>query len=245
MHRYGNPEAPRMVLLHGVTDAGTNWPDLVERWGDRWDILAPDHRGHGESPRFTPEQRAVAADVLVADTVAILDAEPEPVALVGHSLGAVLALRATLARPEKVWALVLEDPPNPAGNVPAPDFVAGIEKFLDDMHDQAGHIARMQRDSSWSDAEIDAWAICKLQVDRDYIREGLFLGDGPLDALLNDVAVPTLLIVPTESPMTPVDVSNPLVQHVFIDGAGHCVRRDQPDAYFEAVEKFLADATSH
>ena len=38
IHRYGSPDAPPLVLVHGVTDAGTNWPDLVEHWGDRWDI---------------------------------------------------------------------------------------------------------------------------------------------------------------------------------------------------------------
>lgn len=50
MHRYGTPEAPTVLLVHGLTEAGTAWLDLVTRWGQRFDIVAPDLRGHGKSP---------------------------------------------------------------------------------------------------------------------------------------------------------------------------------------------------
>ena len=33
VHEYGDPGAPPMVLLHGLTEAGTTWPDAVEHWG--------------------------------------------------------------------------------------------------------------------------------------------------------------------------------------------------------------------
>ena len=60
-------------------------------------------------------QLATAPKVLLADVFAVVDAQPEPVALVGRSLGGLLALRAAVARPDRVWALVLEDPARPAG----------------------------------------------------------------------------------------------------------------------------------
>ena len=89
------------MLLHGLTEAGTTWPDLVGHWGDDWHALAPDLRGHGQSPRFTEDQLGAAPEVPLADVVTVLEAQPEPVALVGHSLGGLLALRAAIARPAR------------------------------------------------------------------------------------------------------------------------------------------------
>lgn len=196
IHRYGSSKARTVVLVHGLTEAGTAWPDLVGHWGDDWHVIAPDLRGHGQSPRFTEGELAKAPEVLLADVVAVLDAQPEPVALIGHSLGGLLALRAAIARPERVWALVLEDPAQPtAGRTSDPGFVAEVEEFLDAMADQSGQRARMVRESPWSSAEIQAWADCKPLVDRAYVRDGLYFGDDAcqehlqaVDAFLDEVA---------------------------------------------------------
>ena len=94
IHRFGNPDAPPVVLVHGLTEAGTAWPDLVSHWGDRWDVHAPDLRGHGLSPRLSEVELDDACAVLLRDVVALVDAAAEPVALVGHSLGGRAALLA-------------------------------------------------------------------------------------------------------------------------------------------------------
>lgn len=210
-HEYGTPDADTVLLLHGLTEAGTAWPDLVSHWREDWHILSPDLRGHGSSPRFTQEQLGHAPQVLLADVLDLLDSLAEPVVLVGHSLGGLLALRAAIARPEAVRALVLEDPARPSG--------------------------------SWTpDPQIVAWAQCKAQVDRRYIRRGLFLGDARWDELFDALTVPTLLVVPPDSPMAPdpARLRNPGVRTAVVPGAGHCVRRDQPVAYLAAVDGFLA-----
>ncbi len=246
IHRYGSSKARTVVLVHGLTEAGTTWPDLVGHWGDDWHVVAPDLRGHGQSPRFTEDELGAAPEVLLADVLAVLDAQPEPVALVGHSLGGLLALRAAIARPDRVWALVLEDPAQPtAGRTPDPRFVAEIEEFLDAMADRSKG-ARMVRESLWSPAEIRAWADCKPLVDRAYVRDGTYLGDDAWEELFNALRMPTLLLVPTDAPMAPREerLHNDLVRTVVVPGAGHCVRRDQPARYLRAVDGFLAERGS-
>jgi pimeloyl-ACP methyl ester carboxylesterase len=246
-HRYGDPDAPPVVLVHGLTEAGTTWPDLVEHWGDRWDVHAPDLRGHGLSPRFTQDQLVEPSAVLLADVVALVDASADPVALVGHSLGGLLALRTALVRPEKVWALVLEDPARPSGSTPDPAFVAEIEAFLDSTADVDRHPERVEQmltETTWSRAEVEAWAACKPLVDRAYVRTGLSLGDPEWEGLFDRLAVPTLLLVPPASigAPHPGSVRNDLVRTIVVPGSGHCVRRDQPARFHDEVDAFLAEA---
>jgi pimeloyl-ACP methyl ester carboxylesterase len=204
----------------------------------------PNLRGHGQSPRFTEDQLATAPEVLLADVLTVVDAQPGPVALVGHSLGGLLALRAAVARTDRVWALVLEDPARPTGGrTLEPGVVAENEDFLDAMADQGGQVERMLRESSWSRAEIEAWAACKPLVDRSYVRRGLYLGDDAWEELFDALRLPSLLLVPPDSPMAPRQeaVHNDLVRTVVAPGAGRRVRRDQPAGYLRAVDVFLAE----
>ena len=242
VHRFGSPDSRPVVLVHGLTDAGTAWPDLVAHWQDRWDIHAPDLRGHGQSPRFTDDQLDEAPDVLLADLLAVIDELAEPVALVGHSLGALLSLRAALARPPRVWALVLEDPPQPSGSAPDPEFVAWHEELLGSF-DEAAQVERMLAETPWSRTEVEAWAACKPRVDREYVRRGLFLGGPGWAEMFDRLAVPTLLVVPEEGGVSPRPDGPPSdhVRLVAVPQAGHCVRRDQPDRYHGVVDAFLAE----
>lgn len=241
IHEYGDPSSPTILLVHGVTEAGTSWPDLVTRWQDRWHLLAVDLRGHGSSPRFTAEEISRSPEVLVGDVIEILEAQPEPVLVVGHSLGGFLTLRAAVTRPDLVRAVVLEDPAKPRGSVPDPAFVAMNEGFLDAMADPDAEIARMQRETPWSPTETEAWAACKADVDRAYIHDGLFLGDVDWEEQFRTVTVPTLLLLPPDAPMAPdlTQVDNPLLRTIVIPGTGHCMRRDRPDEYHAAVDAFL------
>jgi pimeloyl-ACP methyl ester carboxylesterase len=197
------------------------------------------------SPRFTDGQLEAATGVLLDDLLALLDAMAQPVALVGHSLGGLLSLRAALARPEQVWALVLEDPAKPARSTPDPAFVAMNDELLEVMADEVRHpeqVARMLRETPWSRTEVDAWAACKPLVDREYVRRGLWLGDPAWEELFNSLTVPTLLLVPPTSDMAPrrEAVHNPLVRTVEVPDSGPCLRRDQPARYHQEVDAFLA-----
>ena len=168
VHEFGDPGAPPMVLLHGLTEAGTTWPDAVEHWGAHWRMSAVDLRGHGDSPRFTDEELADTAAVVLADVLRVLDEVGRSVALVGHSYGALFALRAALARPDRVRGLVLEDPARPIDlRPPPPEFFEHQDRFLDAMLEPEPEIRRTRAETSWSEPEIQAWAACKPQVDAD------------------------------------------------------------------------------
>jgi lipase len=104
LHEWGDPDAPPLVCLHGVTAHGRRFRKLAEeRLADRYHVLAPDLRGHGRSDWEPPWNFAqLLEDVL--DTVAVRGA------WLGHSLGGRLVLELLARAPDLVERAVLLDP---------------------------------------------------------------------------------------------------------------------------------------
>lgn len=106
--RGGRDGAPTLLLLHGVTRNHGDFAPLLDRLAGDWRLAAVDHRGHGGSGRAA---RYLVTDY-VADTVRLLhDDLREPVVILGHSLGAMVAAGVAAMLPELVRGVVLEDPP--------------------------------------------------------------------------------------------------------------------------------------
>ncbi|WP_426507594.1 alpha/beta fold hydrolase [Dactylosporangium sp. McL0621] len=102
-------DGPAIVLLHGGGSGRGTW-DAFTRELAGWRVVAPDLRGHGDSPRcaeYTLDDHADDVGGLLDELG--LDA---PV-LLGHSLGAFAAATVAQRHPDRVGRLVLEDPPAP------------------------------------------------------------------------------------------------------------------------------------
>jgi lipase len=108
VHEWGDPTAPPLVCLHGVTGHGERFKRLAEeRWAERFRVIAPDLRGHGRSGYEPPW----TFPTHVADLIETLDAigidEPD---WVGHSFGGRLILELSARHPERIGRAVLLDP---------------------------------------------------------------------------------------------------------------------------------------
>lgn len=100
-----------LLMLHGVGRAGRTFSSLATMLPARFRIMAIDFRGHGESGRAGDAYRIV--DYLL-DALAAIDALPGQLTVYGHSLGSLVAAAAASARPGRVNAVLLEDPPSAA-----------------------------------------------------------------------------------------------------------------------------------
>lgn len=104
---------PSILLVHGLDSWRGTWRRAARELAARgFSSLAVDLRGHGQSPLgdgadFSCSQ--LAADIRAAAEKAGLLGQGRRIALVGHSLGGLLALRYAANYPEDVSALVLED----------------------------------------------------------------------------------------------------------------------------------------
>lgn len=102
------PGSP-IVLLHGVTRCWQDYLGVIPALAELGHIIALDHRGHGGSSRGHANYQVLDN---VEDTVRFLQTHvSEPVVLMGHSLGAMTAAMVAARVPQKVRALVLEEPP--------------------------------------------------------------------------------------------------------------------------------------
>ena len=98
-----------LVLLHGLASNLTRWSEFVAttRLNEHWNVVRVDLRGHGDSLTRHP----IGLDLWCDDLDAILAAEGHAQAvLVGHSLGAQVAMHAAATRPQHVRAIALIDP---------------------------------------------------------------------------------------------------------------------------------------
>jgi pimeloyl-ACP methyl ester carboxylesterase len=259
VRRLGQPagQAPTMLWLHGLTDSGAGWPSAERHWGSTYSIVAVDQRGHGSSTRFSPEQLEThPGEVMVDDAIALLEQLDEPAILVGHSLGGAVALTAAVRRPELVRAAVLEDPaplgPDDLQRDPArgAEFLAGVRASLDARDDE--ELLRVRRDAhpDWPEDELLVSGRAEQQMDLDYLRHGDVKPTTRWPELFAQVAVPTLVVSGDDLAEVcitePVErglagIGNPHVRLVRIPRSAHCIRREQPAAYFAAVDAFLAE----
>jgi pimeloyl-ACP methyl ester carboxylesterase len=99
--------APPLLFLH----AGGTGADIVRRLAEPFatyrQVIAPDFPGYGQTPA-APDQDAIAARVALVQ--AMLQSHDGPVDIVGHSMGAFMALQASLHWPEKIGRLAAIEP---------------------------------------------------------------------------------------------------------------------------------------
>ena len=258
VHRHGRPpgSAPTVLLLHGLTDSADGWADALARWGEDYAIVAVDQRGHGTSPRFTPEQReAHPGEVMVDDALRVVEQLDRPV-VIGHSLGGAVALDVGVRRPDLVRGLVLEDPAPVGPDEPVhnasrgAEYLAGLQASRDAADDEELYRLRKETHPDWPEAELLPTGKAEQQMDTEYLENGEWKPLTPGPELFAQVRVPTLVVSGDREDELCIDdtverglaeIGNPVVTLVRVPGAGHCVRRDQTEGYHQVVDPWLRD----
>lgn len=129
---------PAIVLCHGlVFGSMASWYfSIASKLAQRYRVIMFDKRGHGKSDMA---ESGYDIDTLASDLAAVIEhtvAPDEEVRLIGHSYGALVALRYTLNRKRNISDLILVDAPLPASRYVFPSFAkitsrAVLESHLD------------------------------------------------------------------------------------------------------------------
>lgn len=105
----GEPNGKTVVLLHGKNFFANYWRDTVHLLVQKgFRVVVPDQIGFGKSSKPNIHY---SFHLLAANTKKLLDTLGiKRVAMVGHSMGGMLATRFTLMYPDTVSHLILENP---------------------------------------------------------------------------------------------------------------------------------------
>lgn len=123
--RPGDDDSP-VICLHGIWDDGKYFVELaLEGAFPGQKMYLFDLRGHGESdkPEVGYGLNNYADDIIAFITERRLD----NVVLVGHSLGALTSLLVAAEMPDRIRAMVLEDPPLPLRAESAETFASLVD----------------------------------------------------------------------------------------------------------------------
>jgi len=138
---WGNADAPPLLLIHGGRDHCRSWDWVAEKLRDRYHIIAPDLRGHGDSawsPDGNYEMGAFVYDL--AQLVHQLDLAP--VTIVSHSMGGNISTRFAGLYPDKVKKLVSIEGLGPSPAVQEErnkiSFDQRMRQWIDDKRQAAG-----------------------------------------------------------------------------------------------------------
>ena len=100
-------DGPPVVLLHGLGASHLTWQENIEALAEKFTVYAMDIPGHGDSVK---EGVTYTIDASVSFTFGFLDAMGlESAALVGNSMGGLIALKSALAASDRVSHLCLID----------------------------------------------------------------------------------------------------------------------------------------
>ena len=252
-----------VVALHASASTGKQWKSLAEHLEKRFCIFAPDLPGYGGSSAATGTD---GSSVFVeAETVfGLIEAWQEQVHLVGHSYGGVVALHIALHHPEWIKSLTLIEPvafhvlnTGLCDDAELLALVAGVRDAMKSALDRNLPQEGMARFVDFWNGE-GTWArISPEMKDRlggqavQVLRNFEALEQEPPSlAKLQELRVPTLVMMGTESPLASLRTSEIVAGALgsaglqIVAGGGHMLPLSDPHivdpsiaAHVKAVEE--------
>lgn len=243
--RYGGKGRP-VIIVPGITSPAVTWGFVAEHFGRQFDTYVLDVRGRGLSE--ASDALDYGLDACADDVGAFAEALGlEGCALVGHSMGARIGVRAARRHPARLERLALIDPP-----VSGPGrrrYPAKLDWYIDSirlMRDGAGVEALRPFSPTWTDAQLQLrseWLhTCSeraIVASYDGFHEDDFHADLPF------LKQPTLLMVAGRGGVIqPEDIDEmsrlmPALEIAHVPGAGHMIPWDDEAGFLSAFGGFL------
>ncbi len=246
-----------LLLVHGFTGAKEDFGDWIDHFADLgWWVVAPDLRGHGGSHQPADEE-AYSLALFAGELEALVDGLGwDRFALLGHSMGGMIAQALAIEVPARITHLVLMDTHHGPIEGLDPEVVAigmdvlrtqGLPTFLELLDSMSAERAPSDERVRAERPGYVEWNDRKLRTSSPamYAAMASELVNRP-DRLadLAAVTVPTRVVVGEEDTAF-VAAAHRLADAiegadlVVIPDAAHSPQFENPDAWWEAVRSFL------
>jgi pimeloyl-ACP methyl ester carboxylesterase len=257
---WGNPAAAPVVCVHGYTSSAEAFNALARHLQDRFRLIAPHVRGHGDSA-WSPSGAYHYGDQ-AGDLAALVDQLELPkFALIGTSMGGIIAMAYAAQHKARLTHLVINDigpdPEHGTQRITAmvgsrPDNFATLEdameyrrlsspitaaRPLDDQRELALGVLRQLPDGKWH------W-----KMDPAYVRQRIERGAPPRPAawpVLETLPCPTLVVWGTDSDVLSEQQARRMVEVLprgellAVPGVGHAPTLVEPSV-LPALQRFLS-----
>lgn len=249
----GSPDQPAVMFLHGFMGRGADWTPIIDAVQDRAYGLVVDLPGHGASVDLPEDAYTMAATAQhLAD---VLDAEDiTRCRVVGYSMGGRTALYFALTHPDRCAQLMLESASpglrteaeraarRRVDRQRAERIASDFDAFLQDWY-------RMPLFASLARHDLVDEMIQRRRHNRpdELVKSLQGMGTGAQPSLWE--RIPNLRIstrtltgalddkyVGITRGMTAL---NPRIQSILIPGAGHTVHAERPEAFINALRRFV------
>jgi len=256
-----------VVLLHGFLDFCSGWRSTVTpELADRYHVVAPDMRGHGDSDRVGAGGYYHFLDYVADVRSFVGKLGRRTLSVVGHSMGGSIAGYYAGAFPETLHRLVLMEGMGPPENsTPAPErvqhWIRGWNRALarsPHVYESVADAAQklQARDPALDPAlaiQLAEWGTRETEKGLVFKHDPLHLSQGPIgysvDVALEfwrEITCPVLLVEGSDSRMRhhAAEHARRLAglrnyREAEIEGAGHMMQRHQPQALAQLLLDFL------
>ena len=256
---WGDAAAPPVILLHGVTGHARTWDDEARVLSTTCRVLVLDQRGHGDSDPAPDGDYTTAT--LTDDLATFIDSLGlAQVTLVALSMGGRVAIAYAGGYPSRVSRLVVIDI-GPVIAAAGRGRVGGMMAGSPERFDSVARAIDYARTNAprYTDAMLrhrvehgvrplaDGGVTWKYdRAIRESVRNGRWRDPIDLWPLWSAIACPTLIIRGADSDILSPEIAKrmldtqPRAELVDIPDAGHTVPGDQPQAFMDVLQRFLA-----
>jgi pimeloyl-ACP methyl ester carboxylesterase len=242
----GRRDGLPVVMLHGITDSRLSYEPMWHRLPTHWHAIAVSLRGHGASDR----PQGCTLPEMAADVALLAEALQLPaMVVVGHSMGAAVAMQLAIDRPDLVRALAGIGAFASFGD--KSELRAYRDTEIEALRDPIPDRVAREFQLSTLNAPFDA-AMLEMMV-RESRKVPARVWRAAFDGLLADsfcaglptLALPVLLLWGSADAFVPRADGDtlrsvlPAAQLQVYDGAGHALHWEQPARVVQDLQRFI------
>lgn len=227
VHGRGEP----LVLIHGGLGNAGYWSNQIERFAQKYQVIALDSRGHGRS---TFNEEPISYALMTSDVLALMDyLEIEKANIVGWSDGGIIGLELAINHPDRVNRIV----------------AYGANYDLSGLRSDIGESVRFNAYIEQAAADYQTLSPDPTRWDAFLENIGTMWATEPnyTPAQLATITTPILILDGEEEELIEIDHVKemagliPTAKLILMAGVGHFAPWEQPQAFNQIVLDFLAE----
>jgi pimeloyl-ACP methyl ester carboxylesterase len=233
-----NAGRPNVVLVHGSGGSSLSWFMQLNSLNLDLNLIAVDLPGHGDTPGL-PVERVEDYTAWLKEFIEA--AQIAPCFAVGHSLGGAIVQRLTLDHPALLKGIVLVG--TGVRLRVSPRILEGIHQDFDKT--VSFIVSSCYTKEAPEELIQDAFRLARRTTSAQLRIDFMACDRFNIMDEVEQIQLPTLIIVGREDIMTPVKYSEFLNRKiagsrlVVLDNAGHAVMHQSPEAFNQALSEFV------